>query len=43
MQLTLGREPTAAEQTELTAYSSKHGLANLCRLLVNSNEFLFID
>jgi hypothetical protein len=38
-----GRPPTAAERDALAAYAGKHGLANLCRLLFNSNEFLFVD
>lgn len=43
MRLTLGRPPSPGEAKDLTAYAEKHGLANLCRLLVNSNEFLFVD
>jgi mono/diheme cytochrome c family protein len=43
VQLALGRAPTESESRELQAYAGKHGLANLCRLLVNSNEFLFVD
>jgi hypothetical protein len=27
----------------LTAYARRHGLANLGRLLFNSNEFLFVN
>ena len=38
-----GRPPTDAERNELTAYAAKHGLANLCRVLFNSSEFLFVD
>jgi hypothetical protein len=38
-----GRPPTADERKELAAYADKHGLANLCRVLFNSNEFLFVD
>jgi hypothetical protein len=37
------RAPTADEETAWTAYSKKHGLANLCRVLLNSSEFLFVD
>jgi hypothetical protein len=37
------REPTAEEVRLWTAHVEKHGLANLCRLLFNSNEFLFLD
>jgi len=37
------REPTATEEKAWTAYAKAHGLANLCRVLFNSSEFLFID
>lgn len=39
----LGRAPIAQESTELTRFAHQHGLANVCRLLFNLNEFLFID
>ncbi len=39
----LGREPAAAERAAYTEYAAKHGLINLCRLLFNTNEFLFVD
>jgi hypothetical protein len=42
-ELALGRTPTAEEIEEMTAYASKHGLANACRLLFNSNEFMFVN
>jgi hypothetical protein len=38
-----GRPPTADEQVEFARYVGRHGLANFCRLLFNSNEFLFVD
>jgi uncharacterized protein DUF1549/uncharacterized protein DUF1553/cytochrome c len=38
----LGRPPEPAETDELLEYASKHGLANACRMVLNSNEFLFI-
>ena len=38
-----GRKPTDAERTEWANYTHHHGLANLCRVLLNSSEFLFID
>ncbi len=41
--LVFQREPTNDELTALTAYAEKHGLAALCRTLLNSNEFLFVD
>jgi hypothetical protein len=39
----LGREPTSKEGRALAEYAGKHGLANACRILFNSNEFLFVD
>ena len=41
--LALGREPTAEEAGVLLDYARKHGLANTCRLILNTNEFSFID
>jgi hypothetical protein len=41
--LALGRPPDPRERAELVAYARRHGLANACRLLLNCNEFLFID
>ncbi len=41
--LTLSRPPRPDELKLLTAYAAKHGLANTCRLMLNSNEFLFVD
>jgi hypothetical protein len=38
-----GRPPTEEERQEFAAYVKKHGLANLCRLLFNANDFLFVD
>jgi hypothetical protein len=37
-----GREPDADEAALVEDYAARHGLANACRYLVNSNEFLFI-
>ena len=37
------RDPTADEAAAWSAYANKHGLANLCRVLFNSSEFLFAD
>ena len=42
-QLALGRAPTKTEVKELAAYATKHGLANVCRLIFNSNEFMFVN
>ena len=37
------RMPTGEEQHAWSTYGRKHGLANLCRVLLNSSEFLFVD
>jgi len=42
-QLCLGRDPTAREMEALRAYAGKFGMANLCRVVFNSNEFLFVN
>ena len=42
-ELALNRPPTPAELPELTAYLGEHGLANLCRVILNSNEFMFVN
>ncbi len=41
--LALARRPDAVELTLLTDYARRHGLANACRLILNSNEFAFVD
>jgi hypothetical protein len=38
-----GREPAAEELRVVRAYATKNGLANACRVILNSNEFLFVD
>ena len=38
-----GRSATKEETRAATLYVGKHGLPNFCRLLFNSNEFMFID
>src|SRR5262249_38836902 len=40
---TLGREPTAKESTLLAGHAKKHGLENACRVILNSNEFMFVN
>jgi hypothetical protein len=37
------REPTAEELADFSALANEHGLAAVCRLLFNSNEFLFVN
>jgi hypothetical protein len=41
--LALGRTPTSTEVDELLAYATRHGLANTCRVILNSNEFMFVN
>jgi hypothetical protein len=43
VRLALGRDPTAKERDALTAYAKEHGLANACRVVLNLNEFVFVD
>jgi mono/diheme cytochrome c family protein len=43
LRLALGRDATAAERTALAEYARAHGLANACRLILNLNEFVFVD
>ena len=38
-----GRRATAEERELLAEYAREHGLANLCRVLLNANEFAFVD
>jgi mono/diheme cytochrome c family protein len=40
--LTFGRAPTPAESQKFIAFAQSHGLPNLCRLLLNLNEFMFV-
>jgi hypothetical protein len=41
--LALSRLPTDQERQLLLNYASTHGLPNACRLLMNMNEFVFVD
>jgi hypothetical protein len=41
--LALNRDPREEELRELTDFAEKYGLPNLCRLIFNSNEFVFIN
>lgn len=42
-QLATGRVPTAAEQGALEKYANEHGLNQLCRMIFNLSEFVFVD
>jgi hypothetical protein len=39
----LARKPTTAEAREFAAYVQRHGMANFCRVLFNTTEFVFVD
>jgi hypothetical protein len=41
--LAIGRNPTPSERVDLDAYGREHGLPSLCRVILNLNEFLFVD
>jgi hypothetical protein len=43
IQLVAGRSPTEQEQEQLEAYAASHGLDNLCRVLFNLSEFMYLD
>ena len=41
--LALGRPPSPDEAREWLDYGTRYGLANFARMLLNSNEFLFVN
>lgn len=41
--LAVGREETVAEREALEKYAKEYGLANACRVILNLNEFVFVD
>jgi hypothetical protein len=41
--LAYGRGPTELERRVLVEVAERHGLANACRVILNSNEFVFVD
>ena len=41
--LAIGREPDPDEARVWADYAERRGTANFCRMLLNSNEFLFVD
>lgn len=43
MELVTQRSTTQMEKEELTAYAQEHGLANLCRVLFNLSEFVYVE
>ena len=42
-ELALNRKPTRSELREMKTFAAQHGLANTCRVILNSNEFVFIN
>jgi hypothetical protein len=42
-ELAFGRPANAGERKELAAYARQYGLANACRVILNLNEFVFVD
>jgi hypothetical protein len=41
--LALGRKPGRDESSELEKYAAEFGMPNACRLILNLNEFAFVD
>jgi len=42
-ELALARKPQPEELSTISAYAQQHGLAAACRVILNTNEFLFVD
>lgn len=42
-ELAFSRPPDAEELMSLASYADQHGLRNACRVILNMNEFVFID
>jgi hypothetical protein len=42
-QLVFSRPPSSQEAPQMFDYAQKHGLTNLCRVLLNTSEFMFVD
>ncbi len=43
MMLVAGRLPNDEERSELVGYAKRHGLPNMCRMMFNLSEFVFLD
>ncbi|MDP7276452.1 MAG: DUF1553 domain-containing protein, partial [Planctomycetaceae bacterium] len=43
VELAFSRPATTEEVVLLSAYTDRHGLANTCRLILNLNEFVFVN
>ena len=42
-EMATARAPDAAALAALVAHGERHGLANVCRVILNSNAFMFVD
>lgn len=42
-QLALSRDPSDAELAAVVAHAREHGMASCCRMMLNMNEFVFVD
>ncbi len=42
-ELCVQRKPTASEQSAALALVKEHGMSALCRMLLNANEFVYVD
>ena len=42
-ELCLNRAPSSEESVEVSQYAKKYGMANACRIVLNSNEFMFVN
>jgi hypothetical protein len=42
-ELAFGRDANAGERKDLAAYAEQYGLPNTCRVILNLNEFIFVD
>jgi hypothetical protein len=40
---TMGHPSSRPDRDALAEFAREHGLTNLCRLLMNLNEFVFVD
>ena len=43
VRLAFGRDPSPREIDILTGHANRHGMVNVCRLLFNCNEFMFVN
>jgi hypothetical protein len=43
VRLAFGRDPSPREIDIMTRHANRHGMVNVCRLLFNCNEFMFVN